>query len=90
MFCKESRTQRYGTQIEFVDGQARPIELVEPDNVDDLRKQVGLPPMAEYLQMVKKMYQGKAAAQTKKKGAPKKKGAAKKKGAPKKTGAAKK
>jgi hypothetical protein len=41
--------QMYGTQIGCVDGRAEPAELAEPDRVDDLRAEVGLEPLADYL-----------------------------------------
>ena len=41
--------QVYGTQIGCVDGRAEPAELAEPDRVDDLRAEVGLEPLADYL-----------------------------------------
>ncbi|HSK96274.1 MAG TPA: DUF6624 domain-containing protein [Euzebyales bacterium] len=43
------RPQIYGTQIGCVDGHAEPAELAEPDRVDELRAEVGLGPLADYL-----------------------------------------
>jgi hypothetical protein len=53
---KESGTQVYGTQVQQVDGKWQPQPLVDPEAVDKLRAEVGLPPLAQYLEMVKKMY----------------------------------
>lgn len=44
----ENRPQKYGTQI--VDGKL--YDLAEPDNVDALRKQMGMPPLDEYLKQM--------------------------------------
>lgn len=41
--------QTYGTQIRCVDGRAEPAELAEPDRVDELRAEVGLGPLDDYL-----------------------------------------
>ncbi|HEY5788674.1 MAG TPA: DUF6624 domain-containing protein [Microlunatus sp.] len=42
--------QRYGTQCERnEDGQWRPLPLDEPDDVDQLRSEAGLEPLATYL-----------------------------------------
>jgi len=43
------RPQIYGTQIGCVDGRAEPARLAEPDRVDQLRAEVGLEPLADYL-----------------------------------------
>lgn len=53
---KESGKQVYGTQVRQVDGKWQPQPLVDPDAVDKLRAEAGLPPMAQYLELVKKMY----------------------------------
>jgi Family of unknown function (DUF6624) len=41
--------QIYGTQIACVDGHAEPAELAEPDRVHELRDEVGLQPLEDYL-----------------------------------------
>jgi hypothetical protein len=56
VMVKESGQQRYGTQLKLEDGKWRPVTLSEPDRVDELRKEVGMPPLAEYLEMVAKFY----------------------------------
>ena len=53
---KESGKQVYGTQVRQVDGKWEPQPLVDPDAVDKLRAEAGLPPLAEYLKLVEKMY----------------------------------
>ena len=45
----QGRPQTYGTQIACVDGRAEPAELVDPDRVEELRAEVGLQPMEDYL-----------------------------------------
>jgi hypothetical protein len=52
------KPQRYGTQCELIDGKATVKDCESPDQLDQRRKQVGLPPMAEYLQQVQAMYGG--------------------------------
>jgi hypothetical protein len=56
VMVKESGKQRYGTQLKLEDGKWVPVTLAEPDRVDALRKEVGMPPLAEYLEMVTKLY----------------------------------
>jgi hypothetical protein len=52
----EHRLQRYGSQFETVPGGCmRPRPLEEPANVDARRKQVGLPPLAEYAKSLGEM-----------------------------------
>ncbi|MGH9213783.1 MAG: DUF6624 domain-containing protein [Acidimicrobiales bacterium] len=41
--------QRYGTQVTCVEGHAEPDPLDDPDQVDQLRSDVGLGPLAGYL-----------------------------------------
>jgi len=52
----EGKKQLYGTQVERQDGrwQVRPVE--DPAKLDERRQSVGLPPIADYLQLVVKMY----------------------------------
>jgi hypothetical protein len=46
----EGRPQRYGTQVaDMEDGEAVPWPLEKPDQVDEQRMSVGLPPLSEYL-----------------------------------------
>jgi hypothetical protein len=46
----EGRPQIYGTQVEADhEGRARPCELLDPENVEARRAEVGLPPLAERL-----------------------------------------
>ena len=41
--------QTYGTQVNWVDGEPTPFELIDPDQVDERRATVGLGPIQEYL-----------------------------------------
>lgn len=56
VMVKESGQQRYGTQLKMEAGKFVPVPLEDPDHVDALRKEVGMPPLAEYLEMVAKVY----------------------------------
>lgn len=54
------RKQRYGTQLSK-DAEGNPLVLPLEDlkNVEQLRKEIGLPPLAEYLKMAEQLYPGK-------------------------------
>lgn len=56
VMVKQTGKQRYGTQVTIVNGKCEVKPLVEPERVDELRKSVGLPPLAEYLKLVEQMY----------------------------------
>ena len=43
------RKQIYGTQVRFVGDEAQPKPLEDPERVDELRREVGLTPLADYL-----------------------------------------
>jgi hypothetical protein len=46
----EGKPQKYGTQFDLDDnGELGPHEIADPDGVDDRRKKVGLPPLAEQI-----------------------------------------
>jgi hypothetical protein len=53
---KQTGKQVYGTQVRQVDGKWEPQPLVDADAVDKRRAEAGLPPLAEYLKLVEKMY----------------------------------
>ena len=55
----ERKKQRYGTQFTSVDGKWKPRPLEDEANVDKLRAEVGMPPIAEYAKQIEKMYGGK-------------------------------
>ena len=67
VMLKESNQQLYGTQVESKNGKWIPRKLKDPEHVDMLRKEMGLPPMAEYLKLVEQMYSGKKPTQGDKK-----------------------
>lgn len=48
--------QRYGTQISIFEGQLEVAPLEDPQNVDALRAEMGMMPLEEYLQLLKKRY----------------------------------
>lgn len=45
----EGRPQLYGTNFDWEDGELRPTLMEDPDHIDDRRKALGLPPLAETL-----------------------------------------
>jgi len=54
----EGRGQIYGTQFIVKDGQWVPRDLQDPDNVDARREEIGLPPLAEYKEMLEAVMRG--------------------------------
>ena len=48
----------YGTQFTLVNGKCKPRPLEDEANVDPRRKDVGLPPLAEYLKDAESVYVG--------------------------------
>lgn len=52
----EGKKQLYATQFTLVDGKWKPRPLEDEENVDKRRAEAGLPPMAEYIKMIEKMY----------------------------------
>lgn len=52
----EGKKQIYGTQFEITDGKLVPRDLEDPDNVDKRRAEVGLEPLAKYLENAAKFY----------------------------------
>jgi hypothetical protein len=50
------RPQVYGTQCEEVDGRFQPRACIEPEALDQRRKEVGLQPIKEYLQVMEEVY----------------------------------
>lgn len=56
----EGKKQIYGTQCSMVEGKLVPRPLEDKANVDKLRKEVGLPPLAEYIKSSERIYTGKS------------------------------
>ena len=56
----EGKKQLYGTQCSMVEGKLVPRPLEDEANVDKLRKEVGLPPFAEYIKSSERIYSGKS------------------------------
>ena len=54
----EGKKQVYGTQFVNVDGELQPQPLEDEANVDKRRKEVGLPPLAEYAKSMGELYGG--------------------------------
>jgi hypothetical protein len=52
----EGKKQIYGTQFTSTNGKWEPRALEDPENVDKRRKEVGLPPLSEYVKMMEQMY----------------------------------
>ncbi len=53
VLAAEGKPQRYGTQVEFVDGKPRPKNVEDPKNLDKRRREIGLGPIADYLERFK-------------------------------------
>jgi len=51
--------QVYGTQCEEVDGRFQPKVCLEPEALDQRRKEVGLQPIKEYLKLMEEVYHGR-------------------------------
>ncbi len=54
----EKEKQVYGTQLRLVDGKYQPHPIEDEASVDRRRKEVGLPPLADYVRSVEKMLKG--------------------------------
>lgn len=52
----EGRRQRYGTQLRRKRGDVAPCPLVDASRVDEWRRQVGLPPLADVLARERKQH----------------------------------
>ena len=52
----EGNQQRYGTQFRLVAGSWQPRPLIDPDRVDERRRQVGLEPLADYRRRFEQLY----------------------------------
>jgi hypothetical protein len=55
----DKEKQVYGTQFHEVGGQMEPYPIEDEGNVDQRRKEVGLPPLAEYRKLIEEMYKPK-------------------------------
>lgn len=47
--------QVFGTQIEYIEGKAKPMPIKDPFIVDGLRKKYNLPPLKVYLEVMQKL-----------------------------------
>jgi hypothetical protein len=56
----DQEKQVYGTQFREVSGKMEPFPIEDEANVDRRRKEVGLPPLAEYRKMIEELYKPKA------------------------------
>jgi hypothetical protein len=56
----DKHKQVYGTQFHEVGGKMEPYPIEDEANVDKRRKEVGLPPLAEYRKLIEEMYKPKA------------------------------
>jgi hypothetical protein len=54
----EGKRQVYGTQFTNAGGKWEPRPLDKPEKVDERRKAVGLPPLAEYVKQLEALYGG--------------------------------
>jgi hypothetical protein len=55
----DKRKQVYGTQLVVVGGRPRPAPIEDEANVDRRRKEVGLPPLADYLRGFEQALKGR-------------------------------
>ena len=54
------RKQRYGTRLgKDAKGEPLILPLEDPEHLEQIRKEIGLPPMADYLQLASELYPGK-------------------------------
>lgn len=53
------KKQIYGTQMRLVNGKVQPLDLEDPKNVDKRRKAVGMPPLSEYMEQIRRAYGGR-------------------------------
>jgi hypothetical protein len=51
----DKQKQLYGTQLRTVDGKEVPEPIEDEANVDKRRKEIGLPPLAEYIKQVQEL-----------------------------------
>ena len=49
--------QRCGNSFQVVDGELRPHPIEDPDGLEAHRREVGLPPMADYVKVLAEVYQ---------------------------------
>jgi hypothetical protein len=56
----DKKKQVYGTQFHQAAGKMEPYPIEDEGNVDKRRKEIGLPPLAEYRKMLDELYQPKA------------------------------
>jgi hypothetical protein len=54
----DKKKQFYGTQCRAENGKFVPLPIKDPANVDKRRAAVGLPPLAEYLKQMQRVYAG--------------------------------
>jgi hypothetical protein len=59
----DKRRQVYGTQMVVVAGKPQPAPIEDEANVDRRRKEVGLPPLAEYLRGFREVLKGRPKGQ---------------------------
>ncbi len=53
---REGRPQVYGTQFRLKDGKLQPCPVEDPAHLDQRRREVGLPSMAEYEPQIRKVF----------------------------------
>lgn len=52
LVMNDKKKQLYGTQLRPLDGKLVPEPIEDEANVDKRRKELGMPPLADYLTMV--------------------------------------
>lgn len=63
----EKKRQLYGTQFRAVDGKMEPYPVADEKNLDQRRKEAGLPSFAEYQKTMEKLYKPKTEKKPEKK-----------------------
>lgn len=56
LLVNEGKKQIYGTQFDIVNDELKPLPIDDEENVDQRRKAIGLLPLAEYREQLKKAY----------------------------------
>lgn len=63
----EKKKQLYGTQFRTIDGKMEPYPIADEKNLDQRRKEAGLPSFAEYQKTMEKLYKPKTEKKSDKK-----------------------
>ena len=56
LLIDQGKSQRYGSNFQMQGGKMVMTPVEDPKNLEKRRKKLGLPPMSEYMKMMKEMY----------------------------------